>query len=125
MLGVGTFRVYALSEVGEMIDYVTTLVVGDVDGDETDASASRPFTRPRPANHNHDPLRHALDTIATMAKAQSDALRFVSEAQADFVKGLATAKALPRNAPIVAAPPPALLAAADEDDEEEEEPLLG
>jgi len=58
-----------------------------------------------------------------MARAQSDSLRAVAEAQADWVKGLATAKALPRNAAYAPPPPPQVTSVdddeADEDDEEE------
>lgn len=120
MLGAGTFRVYALTEVGEVIDYVTTVNVGREAADEP---AAVPGLGGAPARGGGgSDLRFALETILQMARAQSDSLRAVAEAQADWVKGLATAKALPRNAAHVPAPLPPTVAvrAEDEDDEEEE-----
>jgi hypothetical protein len=71
-------------------------------------------------------LRFALETILQMSRAQSDSLKAVALAQADWVKGLATAKALPRNGYPVAAPPPAYRVLdeleGDDDEEEDDEP---
>lgn len=118
MLGAGTYRVYALTEVGETIDYVTTVVVG-AGGERCDASSTTAFGKSDTRGPSSD-LRFALETIMQMARAQSDSLRAVSEAQADWVKGLATAKALPRNT-AWAAPPPSPPPQASDDDEEEED----
>lgn len=116
MLGAGTFRVYALTEVGEVIDYVTTVNVGKDEAEDEPAVASFGGT---PRGTNSD-LRFALETILQMARAQSDSLRAVAEAQADWVKGLATAKALPRNA---APAPPAPVAVQEEEEDEDDEEM--
>jgi hypothetical protein len=116
MLGAGTFRVYALTEVGEVIDYVTTVNVGK---DESEDEPAVPSFGGTPRGTSTD-LRFALETILQMARAQSDSLRAVSEAQADWVKGLATAKALPRNA-APAPPPPAPVQEEEEEDEDDED----
>jgi hypothetical protein len=116
MLGAGTFRVYALTEVGEVIDYVTTVNVGK-DEQEDEPTVPSPAGTPRGTSSD---LRFALETILQMARAQSDSLRAVAEAQADWVKGLATAKALPRNA-APAPPPPAPVQEEEEEDEGDED----
>jgi len=118
MLGAGTYRVYALTEVGETIDYVTTVVVGA--GGERGDAATTAFGRNDTRGPSSD-LRFALETILQMARAQSDSLRAVSEAQADWVKGLATAKALPRNAAWAPPPPPPPPPASDDDEEDDDE----
>src|SRR6185436_18163493 len=102
MVGAGIYRVYAISADGEMLDYVTTVSVGEAAPAESDAAPISPGT---PRGGSSD-LRFALDTILQMSRAQSDSLKAVALAQADWVKGLATAKALPRNGSPVAAPPP-------------------
>lgn len=115
MFGAGTFRVYALTEVGEVIDYVTTVNVGD---DEPEEEPAVPSLGGTPRSTSTD-LRFALETILQMARAQSDSLRAVAEAQADWVKGLATAKALPRNA----APPPTPAPVQEESEEDDDEDM--
>jgi hypothetical protein len=115
MCGPGIYRLDALDELGNSIDHVTTLEIGD--DDSVDDGESRP--KLDAARAGGGDLRFALETIMQMARAQSDSLRAVSEAQADWVKGLANAKALPRNALHV--PPPALLSAPSSDDDEDDD----
>ena len=125
MLGPGAYRLDAIDEVGEVLDYVTTVQVGldassDV-GDERDARAT--IGAPRsPATGGGSDLRFALEVTAQMARAQSDALRSIADAQAEWIKGLAAAKAIPRNGFVrVESPPPPPPVADDEDDEEDDE----
>ncbi len=113
MFGAGTYRVYAITEVGETIDYVTTVIVGE--------NAVKEDAPLRSEARSSSDLRFALETILQMARAQSDSLRAVAEAQADWVKGLATAKALPRNGGWSPPPPPPPPPANDDDDEEDED----
>jgi hypothetical protein len=85
-----------------VLDYVTTVSVGEEAPAESDP-APAPLGTPRGTSSD---LRFALETILQMSRAQSDSLKAVVLAQADWVKGLATAKALPRNGYPVAAPTP-------------------
>ncbi len=64
-------------------------------------------------------LRFALQTNTEMARALSESLKAVATAQADWVKGLASAKAIPRNAVYVA--PRALPAPSDPDDDDSDD----
>jgi len=101
MVGAGTYRVYAVGADGEVIDYVTTVSVGEQAAAEPEpAPASLGMTRGASSD-----LRFALETILQMSRAQSDSLKAVALAQADWVKGLATARALPRNGYPALAPP--------------------
>lgn len=116
--GPGTYRLDALDALGNVIDYVTTIEVPD-DGsdDEEDEDDDRAGARGASTD-----LRFALQTIVEMSRAQSDSLRAISEAQADWLKGLANAKSLPRNAVYLAPPAlPAPAEASEDDDEDEDE----
>ena len=117
MFGPGTYRVYAITDLGEMIDYVTTVVVGESGAKEETTSGTVRGESRAPSSD----LRFALETILQMARAQSESLRAVAEAQADWVKGLATAKALPRNAAPAPLPPPVPAANDDDEDDEDDE----
>lgn len=96
LCGPDTYRVYALDELGEVLDFVTTLQAA----------------RPRNANVPDVPvtvlsaasvaapttdLRFALHAIAEIARINGEALRSISDSQADRIKTLAMAKGLPRN----------------------------
>lgn len=120
MVGAGTYRVYAIDADGEVLDYVTTVSVGV---DESAPTEQAPAS-PGPLRGAGSDLRFALETILQMSRAQSDSLKAVALAQADWVKGLATAKALPRNGYPVVAPPATFRALdereSDEDDEDDD-----
>ena len=113
LCGADIYRVYALDEVGEDLGHVTTINAergrelrnaGDID--PTIFAAMR-----APTTAASD-LRFALEALTQIARINGEALRSVSQAQADWVKAIAMAKGLPRN---VAFPPPR------DDDEEEDE----
>lgn len=117
--GAGTYRLDALDALGNVLDYVTTIeVTGDESDDDQDDEDDGSSTTSGVRDANTD-LRFALHTIMQMSRAQSESLRAVSEAQADWVKGLANARALPRNAVYLA---PSALPEPDElEDESEDE----
>ncbi len=119
LCGAGTFRVDAIDEAGQPIDFVTTVTIG-LDGAEPSESDPLPtIIAPRAAAGSE--LRYALEVTAYMARAQSEALRSIAGAQADFIKGLASAKALPRNGASWYPPPPMPPRAEAGTDEAEEE----
>lgn len=113
--GPGTYRLDAVDALGNVIDYVTTIKITadelDEDDEDDEADEDEPDAGARAAGSTD--LRYALQALTQMARAQADSLRAVTEAQADWVKGLASAKALPRNAMVVA--PSALLTSEHDD----------
>jgi hypothetical protein len=125
MVGAGTYRVYAIGADGVVLDYVTTVGVGE----SAPTEAEPPPASSGPLRGASSDLRFALETILQMSRAQSDSLKAVALAQADWVKGLATARALPRNGypmPMPPPPPPANRVLDDgeddgEDDDEDED----
>lgn len=52
-------------------------------------------------------MRIALETIAQLSRAHSESLQSLANAQADWIKTLATSKQIPRNAAMAFAPAPA------------------
>jgi hypothetical protein len=115
--GADTYRVYALDEVGNVIDYVTTV---ETSRELRNAGDSEAHLVPalRPASGGSD-LRYALETISHIARVNADAMRAVAESQADWIKSISSARGFFRNAP------PLQLAAApveeDESDDVEDE----
>jgi hypothetical protein len=98
MCGPGQYRVEALDEYGKPLAEVAKIVVGvPSDGAAVEA----------PANQNARPLppsdtRFLVETIAQMSRSHSESLQSLANAQADWIKTLATSKQLPRNANPVA-----------------------
>lgn len=124
MFGAGTYRLDAIDEIGQPLDYLTTLVIGTEVGDTPSSSDAPPASGGAPRPGAASDLRFALETITQITRAQSDSLRAIAEAQADWLKGLATAKALPRNgysAPPPIVPPSKPDETEDHDDEDEDE----
>ncbi len=111
LCGPDTYRVYALDDVGNVLDYVTTVEVGLRHRNAAPEPETQAFTVNRGQSND---LRYALEAITHMSRTCADSLRAVSEAQADWVKTIAMAKGLPRN---VAMPLPA----PDRDDEEDDD----
>lgn len=121
LCGAGTFRLDAIDETGQLIDFVTTVSIGvECGGSDTDAETLPAMTTGSRVTGGGSELRFALEVTAHMARAQSDALRSIANAQADWIKGLASAKAIPRNG-FFPAPPPPVVANADQDDDEDED----
>ncbi len=117
MVGAGTYRVYAIGADGEVLDYVTTVGVGEPAPAEPEPAPASPG----PLRGAGSDLRFALETILQMSRAQADSLKAVALAQADWVKGLASAKALPRNGYPVMPQPPAYRVRDEEDEEDEDD----
>jgi len=110
--GAGTFRLDALDALGNVLDYVTTVEIRDDessdDDDERDVDA-----------RDVSDLRYTLQTLSQVTRANADAIRAVTEAQADWVKGLAANKSLPRHPMYLPAPGPAASDDRDEDDDDD------
>jgi hypothetical protein len=105
LCGPDTYRVYALDELGEVLDFVTTI------------QASRPRNANVPdvplaalkGTHDAAPttdLRFALHALTEIARINGEALRAISDSQADWIKTLAMNKGLPRNVAFPVFPPP-------------------
>lgn len=123
LCGAGTFRLDAVDDSGQLIDFVTTVSVGCDDAASIDSEPITPALVGSRGGTSTD-LRFALETTAHLARAQSEALRSIASAQADWIKGLASAKAFPRNGmwlrPEPIAPPPPV-DDTDEDDVESDD----
>ncbi|MDQ3341709.1 MAG: hypothetical protein M4D80_41695 [Myxococcota bacterium] len=121
LCGADVYRVYALDEVGKVLDYVATV---DVTRDTRELRNAGPETSLLPALRTAAPtsdLRFALEAMAQMMRVNSEALRAVTESQADWVKSVASVRGFFRNsAPSL--PPPEPPRNDEEDDEDDDEP---
>src|SRR5690606_22902527 len=98
MCGPDTYRVYALDEVGNVLDYITTLTIGkelrNARSHEHDVVAVAPSSMSSTAvvatarNENASDLRFALETVAQIAQTNGESLRAVAESQADWIKAI-------------------------------------
>lgn len=122
LCGADVYRVYALDDVGVVLDYVVTVdVTREPRQPRNAAQADAPLL---PAVHATvatpgTDLRFALEAMAQMMRVNGEAMRAIAESQADWVKSIASARGFFRNAPppyVPAAPPE------DEVDEYEDEP---
>ena len=119
LCGADVYRVYALDEVGKVLDYVVTV---DVTRDTRelrntalpDASFLPALRAAQPSGSSD--LRFALEAMAQMMRVNSEAMRSIAESQADWVKSIASARGFFRNAPAPYQPPEP-----PDDDEEEDE----
>jgi hypothetical protein len=122
LCGADVYRVYALDEVGKVLDYVVTV---DVARDTRELRNAAPdsqvlSTRAGSAAATSD-LRFALEAMAQMMRVNCEALRAVAESQADWVKSIASTRGFFRNG----SPPPMPLETPrydEEDDEDDDEP---
>jgi hypothetical protein len=119
LCGADVYRVYALDEVGKVLDYVVTVDVTRESRELRNAAAPDtmlfPTLRTSGAGPSTD-LRFALEAMAQMMRVNSEAMRAIAESQADWVKSIASARGFFRNAP-----PRYLLPEPTRDDEDEEE----
>lgn len=119
MCGLDVYHVYAIDEFGNMLGRVTKLdatrdareLRNGFGGDVPTAPTSRT------GYGQMTDLRFALEAMAQMMRTNSEALRAVTESQADWVKAIAVAKGMPRNVAFPSEPPPP--EPYDYDDEEE------
>lgn len=117
--GADTYRIYAIDDVGTVIDYVTTIETGRELRNANEAEVTvLPVLR---ATSSSSDLRYALEAVAHMARTNADAMRAVAESQAEWIKAISSARGFFRNAP-----PPQLPPAGEEHDdsadEEDEQP---
>lgn len=126
LCGADVYRVYGLDEVGKVLDYVVTVDLTR-DAREQRNAAPDAWSAPAPRTSALMPttdLRFALEAMAQMMRVNCEALRAVTESQADWVKSIASAKGFFRNgAPPLAAlsTPPRIEAELEEDDDESTE----
>lgn len=97
--GADTYRIYALDNVGNVIDYVTTFEGAHElrNAAPLDAPAV-PVLRTQASGSD---LRYALEAISQIAKTNADAMRAVAESQAEWIKSISSARGFFRNAPQV------------------------
>lgn len=110
--GPGTYRLYALDEVGSVLDYVADVEVGAKHRNAAPAEPEAPVFAVARAQSSD--LRYALEALTHMARTYADSLRAVTEAQADWVKTIAMAKGLPRNVAMLPQP-------VDRDDDDDDD----
>ncbi len=115
--GPGTYRLYALDEVGAVLDYVADVEVGSKRRNAAPAEPEAPVFAV--ARGQSSDLRYALEALTHMARTYADSLRAVTEAQADWVKTIAMAKGLPRNLAML--PHPVRRHDADDDDDDDDD----
>lgn len=116
--GADSYRVYALDDVGVVIDYVTTVDTGRELRNAAEPEVA--LLPPVRATSGTSDLRYALEAVTHMARTNADAMRSVAESQAEWIKAISSARGFFRNAP------PLQLAAQSEpqysDNKEDDEP---
>ncbi|MFN0252821.1 MAG: hypothetical protein ACKV2T_38460 [Kofleriaceae bacterium] len=113
--GADTYRVYALNEVGEVMDYVTTVETARElrNAAESDMTLLPVLRGPSTSSD----LRYALEAVTHMARTNADAMRAIAESQAEWIKSISSARGFFRNAPELQLPAPIEAEEADDDDE--------
>jgi hypothetical protein len=106
LCGPDTYRVYALDELGEVLDFVTTLQAARPRNANVPDVPTASALRISPVAAPTTDLRFALYAIAEIARINGEALRSISDSQADWIKTLAMSKGLPRNVAFPMLPPP-------------------
>ncbi len=106
LCGPDTYRVYALDEMGEVLDFVTTIQAARPRNANVPDVLSVSALRGAPAAEPTTDLRFALHAVAEIARINGEALRAISDSQADWIKTLAMNKGLPRNVAFPVLPPP-------------------
>lgn len=122
LCGADVYRVYALDDVGAVLDYIVTAdVTRDTRQPRNAAQTEAPLLVPVHATTAApgSDLRFALEAMAQMMRVNGEAMRAIAESQADWVKSVASARGFFRNAPPPYVPPPT---PEDDADEYEDEP---
>lgn len=120
--GADTYRIYAIDDVGTVIDYVTTIETGRELRNANEAEVTvLPAQR---ATSGSSDLRYALEAVAHMARTNADAMRAVAESQAEWIKAISSARGFFRKAPPPQLPPqlPPGVEEHDDDDDDDEQP---
>lgn len=97
LCGPDTYRVYAVDELGEVLDFITTLQAARSRNANVPDVPSASALRVSPVAAQTTDLRFALHALAEIARINGEALRSISDSQADWIKTLAMNKGLPRN----------------------------
>ena len=123
LCGADVYRVYALDDVGKVLDYVVTVDITRDTRELRNGAPDAPILPASRAGHAapSSDLRFALEAMAQMMRVNSEALRAVTESQADWVKSIASVRGFFRNGapPLLAPePPPQNDEHNDEDDDE-------
>lgn len=121
LCGADVYRVYALDEVGTVLDYVTTVDATREARELRNAgpeAPALPAPRAAAAAPSSD-LRFALEAMGQMMRVNSEALRAVTETQADCVKAIVAVRGFFRNG--AASVSPELPPDDDADNEEEDD----
>lgn len=122
LCGPDAYRIYALDELGEVLDFVTTVQAArprNANVPDVPLAALRGSADAAPTTD----LRFALHALTEIARINGEALRAISDSQADWIKTLAMNKGLPRNVAFPAMlPPPREDRDDDEDDDDHDEP---
>ena len=99
LCGQGTYRVYALDELGKQLAHVSSWDLTGGRETRNGASESTVLASLRPATPSASTdLRFALEAMAQMMRTHTEALRIVAESHVDLAKAVVSAKNLPRNA---------------------------
>ena len=100
LCGPGRYRIEALDEYGRPLAEVATVNVGAPTVEAAPELVANANVRMVATSDT----RIMLETIAQMSRAHSESLQSLANAQADWIKTLATAKQIPRNG-MLAIPP--------------------
>ncbi len=103
LCGPGRYRIEALDQYGNLLACVTTVTVNHADAPIAPELVANSNLRGYASND----MRFALETMAQMSRAHSESLQSLATSQADWIKMLATAKQIPRNAAMQFASAPA------------------
>lgn len=121
LCGPDTYRVYALDELGEVLDFITTIPAARPRNANLPDVPSVSALRVSPLAAPTTDLRFALHAVAEIARINGEALRSISDSQADWIKTLAMNKGLPRNVAFPMVPPPREGRDEDPDDRDRDE----
>ncbi|HTR54295.1 MAG TPA: hypothetical protein VMJ10_26565 [Kofleriaceae bacterium] len=92
--GPGKYRIEALDEFGRPLGEIATVQVGLAgEAAPTELAVTQSLRAVPPTTD----ARFMLETLANMSRAHSESLQSLANAQADWIKTLATAKQIPRN----------------------------
>jgi hypothetical protein len=113
--GADTYRIHALDEVGNVIDYVTTIETARELRNAAEADVALVPALRSTSTMSSD-LRYALEAVTHIARTNAEAMRAVAESQAEWIKSISSARGFFRNAPPIQVTSPA-----DGDDDEEDD----
>ncbi len=114
--GADTYRIYALDDVGNVIEYVTTV---ETSREYRNASEPDALLVPARGSSTSSDLRYALEAVAHIARTNAEAMRAVAESQAEWIKSISSARGFFRNAPTLQLPAPSEEPASNDDEDDD------